>query len=312
MALMSQDAQNIGQSSGWRGNLSIAAKRFAAWWEGYAFDETAERASLKGGGELSDADIADLVAIKIWGDGRLDPGNPSWTMRHARSLGLSVNAKVAVLGAGAGAPIRDLKTGARWKVQGYSHFRGKVNNAALRTYDTLSPKSFGALHDGALAFFELHKSTDPASLAAFAAEIIKQNGPVSFIDFTTTRNTRLSSCFAGPWKGAPRTNDDTSVLLEAAGLRVSDAIDETQNFTPLVSEAWARWRHAYDFARAMPSPRSRAHYLQLLAAFAKIWAEAFRRNARWAFARYPISDTPHRIANAQVSGDNSASHRTAP
>ena len=260
---------SVTMASSWRQEIGIATQRFSAWWEGYAFDEAAARQRVDKRNRLSDADE---IALQIWGAGRLDPGSQTWTMRHARTLGLDSRAHVAVLGAGAGAPLADLRKGAHWKANGFSSFAGK-KASGLRHYDEATAQLNKRPNDGAMCFFDLHRDNDPSTLALFAAELVKPGSPVSFVDFTLARPVRLSSCFSGPWAGTPRTIEETAMLLEGAGLKLVDFMDESRGFAPLVLEGWSRWRAAYDAGKAIVDPGLRANRLSTLANFARLWAE---------------------------------------
>ena len=258
-----------------RSETALAFRRFNAWWEGYAFDAAAEALDIERAlrrTERPDREIPQL----IWGRGREEPGDPAWTMRHARLLGLDLKARVVVLGAALGGPIRDLKHGARWKVSGYARIREKVKGLDVAPYESALARINRASADGGLAFFELHRDADPAMIALFAAEIVRPNAPFAFVDFTTARKgARLKSCFDGPWGGSPRQTEQFAELLEKSGFRIADAVDETRAFLPLVSRGWAHWRDAYSRALRFSDRRARADYLRLLAAYAHLWAERF-------------------------------------
>jgi hypothetical protein len=263
----------------WRDRLKFESRRFNAWWEGYDFDAGRERAAI-----LADADAADTpegpleldIARSIWGEGRLDPGDPAWTMRHARTLGVSLKAEIVILGAGAGAPIKDLKHGTRWKLSGYSRIPSKIKGLDVIPYEAALTRINRASANGGISFFELHRDQDPAMIALFAAELVKPNAPFAFVDFTVARRgARLKSCFAEPWTGSPRQTDQFAELIEKSGFRVNDATDETRAFLPLVSRGWARWRSAYSRALEFSDRRLRAEYLRLLAGYAHLWAERF-------------------------------------
>ncbi|MEZ5922208.1 MAG: hypothetical protein R3C60_12780 [Parvularculaceae bacterium] len=263
----------------WRAELALAARRFNAWWEGYAFDPKSERAALV---EEIQSETLGLrspeidVAMSIWGEGRLDPGDPAWTMRHARSLGAPLKSDVVILGAAAGAPMRDLKNGTRWKLSGYSRLNEKVKGLDLLPYEAALSRINRASADAGLCFFELHRDADPAMIALFAAELVKPNAPFAFADFAAARKgARLRSCFAEPWGGSVKHADQLGELIENSGFRVVDIVDETRAFLPLVSRGWSRWRSAYMRAKQFRDPRQRAHYAATLSRYAHLWAERF-------------------------------------
>ncbi len=264
---------------GWRERVSFESRRFNAWWEGFAFDAARERATIAADAvraRETHLPAEQEIATAIWGDGRLDPGDAAWTMRHARTLGVELKAEIVVLGAGLGGPVRDLKNGTRWKLSGYARIKDRLKNLDVIPYEAALSRINRASAAGGISFFELHRDADPAMIALFAAELVKPNAPFAFVDFTLARKgARLKSCFADPWNGSPRPADQMTDLLERAGFRVADATDETRAFLPLVARGWARWRDAYSRALEMSNARMRADYLRLLAQYAHLWAERF-------------------------------------
>lgn len=267
-----------GPALDWRRRLALESRRFNAWWEGYAFDAASVRAAIAGAdGAREETGPPDQeIAARIWGEGRLDPGDPSWTMRHARTLGVALKADVVILGAGLGGPVRDLRRGTRWKLSGYARIKGRLKGVDVVPYEAALSRINRATADGGLSFFELHRDQDPAMIALFAAELVKPNAPFAFIDFTVARKgARLKSCFEAPWEGSPRPADQLTDLLDKAGFRVGDAIDETRAFLPLVAKGWARWRAAWTSAVDRSDARLRAERINLLARYAHLWAERF-------------------------------------
>lgn len=267
----------------WRGRLEFESRRFNAWWEGFAFDRDAERAAIAAASAagnlqttIASANPEQDIAQAIWGEGRLDPGDAAWTMRHARTLGAALKADIVILGAGAGAPLRDLKNGTRWKLSGYSRSAARIKGFDVIPYEAALTRLNRASADGGLCFFELHRDADPAMMAMFAAELVKPGAPFAFVDFTVARKgARLKSCFAEPWGGSPRHGEQFSELIEKSGFRINDCVDETRAFLPLIVRGWARWRGAYARALEFPETRARADYVRMLAAFAHLWAERF-------------------------------------
>lgn len=271
--------QTLEEPLDWRRRLSLESRRFNAWWEGYAFDAAAARASLAEDAIAARAPSGPPeleLGLAIWGEGRLEPGDAAWTMRHARTLGAPLKARIVVLGAGLGGPLRDLKHGTRWKLSGFSRIAEPIKALDIIPYEAALSRINRAAADGGLSFFELHRDQDPAMMALFAAELVKPNAPFAFVDFTVARRgARLKSCFVDPWGGAPRQGDQFADLIEKAGFRINDATDETRAFLPLISRGWSRWRLAYERARDFPDRRARADYMRLLAQYAHLWAERF-------------------------------------
>ncbi len=266
---------------GLRTDLALAGRRFHAWWEGYAFDASAERSRLARAHGLdvatdlfTDVKPEDEIAQGIWGAGRLEPGGPAWTMRFARELGAPLKARIVVLGAGAGGPLRDLKSATRWRVSGFTRYAGAARGVDLKSYEKVMSRINRAAAQGALSFFELHRDPDPRAFAFFAGELVSPGAPVSFIDFTAARKGRgLKACFAAPWTGAPKPSGDYAAMLEDAGLRVADVEDETRAFMPLVTNGWGNWKSAYEEASKIQDAGRRAARLRVLSRYAHLWAE---------------------------------------
>lgn len=267
------------QSTGLREEISLAARRFNAWWEGYAFNADDERRRIRldlGLTREEGLKNIDAMAMALWGAGRLDPGDPAWTLRHARALSLPLKAEIAVLGAGAGAPLSDLRTATRWKLRGYSRFPEQRKRSPLQSYEAASMRLERGVVDGGLCFFELHRERDPVSLSVFAGEISKAGAPFSFVDFAAARRgMRLDSCFRSPLSGSLQTTDQLIKIIEAGGFRVSETVDETRSFIPLIATGWSRWRDAYQLGSQDSDPLARAAFLRTLGQLAHIWAERF-------------------------------------
>ncbi|NWG71688.1 MAG: hypothetical protein HXY23_08800 [Parvularculaceae bacterium] len=258
-----------------RARTALALRRFNAWWEGYAFNAALEAAEIErrlAGAFQPSVDVPQL----IWGRDRDEPGDPAWTMRHARALGLGARSRVMIFGAGGGAVLRDARAGARWQVSGLARSVRRVRGLDLKSYD----ETLGALDrqsaDGALVFFELHRDGDPGAFARYCAEFLKPGAPVAVIDYALARaDARARAVFDGPLPGAPRLASDYVRILRECGFSTSDVADETRLFLPLVSRGWTNWRRAYEAARAVADARARAEAMRYLAAYADAWADRF-------------------------------------
>jgi len=216
----------------------------------------------------------DEIAQCIWGAGRLEPGGAVWTMRFARELGVSFKSRVVVLGAGAGGPIRDLKTATRWKISGFSRYLGSARGVDLKSYEQVMSKINKVAADGGVSLFEMHRDPDPRAFALFAAELVTPAAPMVFVDFTVARKGHgLKSCFADPWSGSPKPVADITALLDDCGFRVVDTRDETRAFLPLIAQGWSGWRSAYEEASAIKDAVERVEHIHVLKRYAHLWAE---------------------------------------
>lgn len=259
----------------WRQRAIFAARAFNAWWEGYSFDPKKTRAEIASGRrglERPDAEIPEL----IWGEGRLDPGDAAWTMRHARSLALSAKSQVSIFGAGAGAPLADVRAGARWSSTGYGREARGRRLLTVKSYDEAMTRLQRADQDGALVFFELHRDPDPAAFARFVGEFLKPNAPAAFVDFAVTRpGLHVRDCFSEILPGSPRAVPDYAKAIKDAGLVTGEPVDETRAFIPLIARGWQGWRRAYDAALCVDGAVRRADALTFMSDYARIWAERF-------------------------------------
>lgn len=262
-----------------RAKLAFATRRLHAWWEGYAFEPAAERAALQAmlplDGSPSGRPVADIVAETIWGPGRLEPGSPVWTMRFAHILALPAKAEAVVFGAGAGAPIRDLEQGTRWKVRGLTHAKG-VASGKLSHVSTAMTKIQKGGADGTLSFFQLSRETTPSAFAEFASEFVTPGSKAIFVDYAVVRKgARLSRCFGAPGMGTPKTETDYRDALRNAGFVVDEVGDETRNFMELIAHGWAGWRRSYGAISHIEDGRLRAAMLREMSDQAKLWAERY-------------------------------------
>ena len=258
-------------------SLTFARRKFYAWWEGYAFDEAAERAVLQAHfseSALVGRSAEELIGETIWGAGRTEPGSPAWTMHFARTLGLPLRSNVMVFGAGAGAPLTDLQHGTRWKVSGLTRIQG-VSGRRLRTYD-LANRRTDKPAAGGISFFEFHQDSSPAAFAGMASSFLAPGAKAVFVDYVVVRrNARMRACFPSPKLHPPKTEAEYQSILANGGFAVEAVTDETMNFMPLVSEGWAGWRRAYGALANVEDARVRANLLRAMAKHAHMWAERF-------------------------------------
>lgn len=273
---MSSAAQPLGSI---KARLAYAGRQFHAWWEGYAFDAEAERAAIAvefpGATGMGSRPPEEIVAEAIWGEGRLEPGSPAWTLRFARSLSLPVKANVVVFGAGGGAPLTDLKHGTRWKLTGYT--RNELCAVKdLHPYTNAQQRLNKASAAGAISLFELHRDAEPSGAARIVADFLTPGAKASFVDYNVIRKgVRLRGCFPGARIGGPRPITDYQAALGGAGFRVTDCADETAEMMDLVARGWAGWRRAYAGIANVENARIRASLTRALSAHARLWADRF-------------------------------------
>jgi hypothetical protein len=257
-----------------RVKTALALRRFNAWWEGYAFDPALERTEIETRKVFLPPEME--IPALIWGEGRDEPGDAAWSLRHARSLGLAPKSRVAIFGAGGGASLRDVKAGARWNAFGLGRKEQRAKGFDLKSYDEAMAGLDRQAADGALVFFELHRDGDPAAFARFSIDFLKRGAPAAFVDFALARpDVRLRAGFDGLLPGAPRLAAEYARILKDSGFSVTDTSDETRLFLGLIARGFAGWRKAYEAAAARADDASRAEALRYLSAYAALWADRF-------------------------------------
>lgn len=260
----------------WQARLAFTGRKFHAWWEGYAFDEAAERAALQADfpfAGIKARPAGDLIAEAIWGEGRLEPGSPAWTMHFARLLSLPVRANVVIFGAGAGGVLNDIRLGTRWRSTGLTRAE-HVARGNLRSYDMAVQRRSKAKADGAMSFFELHQEANPASFSAMVSEMLTPGSKAVFVEYCVARKgVRLRSCFPTAKHGAPKTAAQYQEAIRNAGFVVNDGFDETQAFIQMIAKGWAGWRRAYAAISNIENVSKRAELTRAMAVHAHLWAE---------------------------------------
>ncbi|MEO1251092.1 MAG: hypothetical protein AAFW81_01945 [Pseudomonadota bacterium] len=269
-------AQTAGTLSTLDAKARFAARRLHAWWEGYRFDPMAERAVIQAklaqNGQPGGRPVDAIVAEAIWGAGRLEPGSPDWSMRLANKLALPHKSRVIVFGAGAGASVDDLATGAGWKVIGLTPSQSAANDRVV-SYDLAMQRVQKSSADGALCLYQLSRDSNPTAFAEFAADLTTPGAPVIFADYVVARRwAKLPSCFPGG-SGFPKTEREYGASLAAAGFEVESIGDDSEIFRRLIADGWAGWRRAYDAFTHIDDTRLRAEMLRAMASQASYWAE---------------------------------------
>jgi hypothetical protein len=198
-------------------------------------------------------------------------------MRHARALDLPPKSAVAVFGAETGAPLRDLKTGARWRTVGFARNACRRRGLRISSYEEAMARPRRVRADGALALFELHRDPDPAAFTRFVSDVLKPGAPVAFVDFVLPRSgLRLRSSFNEIAPGSPRPIADYNRAMREAGLAPGEPVEETRSFAGLIARGWMNWRRAYNAAVAVDAgSAARAEALRFLGQYADLWAERY-------------------------------------
>lgn len=261
--------------------VGYLGRRFHAWWEGHGFDPALERRAVllgsRGVGSLNDVqDQTSFIGEALWGPGRLGPGSPSWTMLLARTLMIDEKAKVGVFGAERGGVLYDLQSGTNWHVSGYSHYAVSMPQIRLNNYNRMNKRRHKPSLDGAMMLFEMYREPEPKTQLDILAQMLLPGGKAVLVDFTSLRrDVRLKHAFAGHWNGILRHSSDYEALAKQSGLSITNIVDVTPQYLPLISQGWASWRYAWQILSDIPDNRQRLHMLNLITEYASIWAERY-------------------------------------
>lgn len=229
---------------------ALARARFAAWWNGAAFDEAAALAAIEAAANDAGVD-ADLFAAppppedsraaalqRIWGQGRLAPGGDEAALPAL--LNLSATATLGVFGPGLAAPV--LAIGEThlgeirvfdWREETLDHLRHGVGPLGARVSVTaIDLETFSApaeALDGAVSFDDFVYADNAPRVAAQLARGLKPKASALVETYCAAPGDDLAPAFASAFR-EPQLRPRTLVatMLDEAGLRVEADDDVTE------------------------------------------------------------------------------------
>lgn len=249
-------------------STALARARFRAWWDGAAFDEAAALAAIEAaandqGGEGVEADLfaADeptdprLEALqRIWGKGRIAPGDAVAEASAPTALALSATATLGVFGPGLSSPVisaagthvgplrvfewREETIGALRRGLARSGLDKRIEVAGIDLETFSAPAE--AL-DGLLSIDDFTHADNAARLAQQFTRALKPKAAALIETYCAAPGGDLAPAFASAFCEPHVRPAETIVsLLEEAGLRVEDNTDATDPHIALVRDGFRR------------------------------------------------------------------------
>lgn len=229
---------------------ALAQARFRAWWNGAAFDEAAAVAVIEAAANDAAAVDAELFAAqappeeprlealqRIWGRGRIAPGDPAAEAALPALLNLSATATLGVFGAGLAAPVIALGETHLGEIRVFDwreetldllrHGIGPLGKRASVTAVDLETFTAPAdALDGAVSFDDFVFADNAPRLAVQLARSLKAKATALVETYCATPGDDLAAAFASAFREPQLRPRATLVtVLEEAGLRV-DADDD--------------------------------------------------------------------------------------
>ena len=236
-------------------NVALAKARLRAWWEGADFDEAGALAAIEAAANDAGQDgnvDAELFAAeaepedprldalqRIWGQGRVGPGDDAAEAGLATKLNLTATATLGLFGPGLGAPVTAIAQTHlgeirvfEWREETLPALRRAVTRARLDARVTVSAADLETFSSPAEAFDGL-VSLDDFSFADNAGRLAQQlvrglkPKAMAVIEmYCGVPGSDIAAGFAAAFREPQiRPADKAAAILEEAGLRV-DANDD--------------------------------------------------------------------------------------
>lgn len=244
--------------------VALARARFRAWWDGAAFDEAAAQQAIAANDRDVEADLfaetpepddPRLEALqRLWGAGRLLPGDETAEAAMPAALGLSATATLGIFGPGLMSPVAAMAgthlgpiRAFEWREEALGALRRGVKRAGLEPRAELSGidiETFTApaeALDGAVSLDEFSHADNAARLALQLARGLKPKGMALIACYCGEPGADLAGAFASAFREPQiRTADSLAALLEEAGLRVEASDDLTDAHLALARAGFRR------------------------------------------------------------------------
>lgn len=233
--------------------LALAKARFKAWWNGAEFDEAAAQAALEAVANDTDAD-ADLFGEspepldprlealqRIWGAGRVGPGDASLEASALARINLSASGALAVFGPGLWGPVEALANAHpgdlrvfEWREETQSPLKQWVARAKIEKRVTLSAidaETFTAPSEAFDALFACDGFThadNHARLAMQFTRMLKPKATAWIETYCAEDGAAVAPGFASAFS-EPHIRPATAIAtaLDESGLRVESNEDVT-------------------------------------------------------------------------------------
>lgn len=241
-------------------SLALTKARFRAWWEGAEFDAEAAEAALAAEEAAPkpaapgdpDSDLFEPEAIplaarlealtRLWGPGRIAPGDATAEALIPARLGVSPEGRVCVLGAGLSGPAEALAAAHpgpievyEWREETVAHLREGVRLAklderiAVARIDLETHAFEAERFDGVVSFDEFSFCDEPTRLAHHLARTLKPDACVLVEAYTGLPAPDIAPAFAAAFAEPQiRAAGDLAQYLIESGLKVEAHDDVTE------------------------------------------------------------------------------------
>lgn len=285
--------------------------RLVAWWEGYDVADIEARLRAKKGagkvGMLADTDTKELDEVKkeqwtevriqvselAWGEGYCGPGGPNNVIELARSLTLTSEKSIMIIGSGLGGPARTLvKEHGVW-VDGYesseeltkkgmemSNRLGLEKKTKLLHKDLNEVTSFDRQYDAAFSkeilftiqnkprlFQSIYNSLKPGTLFAFTDFVV--DSTESFDNPDVQKWVKQE-----PYTPYPTTTESMVTMLKKSGFSVRVKDDITDQYRGMVRKTWDDAENILE--RLIDMGEEARESLMTVASEAKFWERRIR------------------------------------
>ncbi|MGE0828793.1 MAG: hypothetical protein AB7O04_05505 [Hyphomonadaceae bacterium] len=248
---------------------AVARAKFRAWWDGVEFDEAALDAEAEAAPEApaNDAQADDLfeaapedlpsrlaALARLWGDGRLMPGDEAAEALLLAQIGAAEDGVIAVLGAGMPAPLLALAAkhpgkivALEWRDETRANLTSALARAKLSdrvSVHTLDLDAYAAptdAFDGLISFDEFTYTPNAPRLAVQIAKALKPGACALIESYCAIPAPALAPAFAASFAEAHvRPAGDLAEVLTEAGLAVEANEDQTADHLLLARQGFKR------------------------------------------------------------------------
>lgn len=261
--------------------VALARARLNAWWNGAAFDEADAKAAIEAAMESAandagvEGDLFGLESVpedprldalqRIWGKGRVGPGDDAAEAAYPVKLSLPASATLALFGPGLSAPVAAIAQAHlgdirvfEWREETQASLRRGVTLAKLDKRVTVSAvdlETFSApseAFDGLVSFDDFSHADNAARLAQQITRALKPKATAVIETYCGVPGTDIAAGFASAFcEPQVRPADAIAALLEDAGLRVDANDDITDAHIEMAKAGFRRLADALKEATAL-------------------------------------------------------------
>lgn len=262
-------------------NMALARARLKAWWDGEDFDEEAALAAFEAAaaGHANDADPGEelfdetsdpipprlLALTKLWGEGRLRPGDDTADALEPARLGVAPEGVIAVSGAGLAGPLLALarahpgKIDAfEWREETVDQERAGIRKAKLEDRITVTRIDLEAhvwpadSYDGVWSIDDFAYASYPPHLAHQFSKMLKTGACAVVESYVGLPIPEFASAFASSFAEPQiRAHGDMLQFFADAGLLLEQDEDLTEEFLDLARQGFKRLEQVLADAAAL-------------------------------------------------------------